>query len=461
MRRFETADAEPDAVLADFLRLLVNFTASAPYTPWSQLWFRNVARGDLFVDVPLVCNDTSAPALPLYSYWGQTAAQQPLITCPPYLQDASLYGGGRSLAGCPVLSCIPQGAFSASTDYFPVKAASHGPEWAVSYFPSYKFVVNNLTGGAETYLLYQCGSPIPVPASTLGFNASTMVALDASLLPLYSAATKLFSVPARRVAIDDSLGSVGVTYLELLGVRGAIAYADTAYTVASPCTDYLSALQVIEPLVYPAGSYYPTIPADADLVLEGNSASQYPQGVSVAATSAVDDLVGYASWIQLVGLFFNKEASASLLFNQTAGNIRQLTAAAAQVNGTKRLVAWVSYYGGVWTVEDTSYRRALTADAGGLYLPGATFTSAAAFKAALASVDALIDESYLTDFAPNATLVLLNLGFNASDMASSAYRFIANSDLWRVDGRQGATGSDDWCPTPLHSPPLTLLPRLP
>ena len=453
---FESADAEPDAVLADFLRLVANFTVTPPYTPWPQLYFRNIALGQGYVEVPLNCSDPSAPALPMLSYWGVSASSLPVITCPPYLSDASLFGGGRSLSGCPVLSCVAAGAFNASVDYFPVKDASYAAEWSVAYFPSYKFVQNNASG--ETYLLYQCGTPLPTLRSTPGFNASTMVALDPSIAGLVTSGTKAFSVPVKRVAIDDSLGSVGVTYLELLGVRSAIAYLNTAYSVSSPCTDYLASLDVIEALPYVPGTYTIATP-DADLILEGNLASSFPQGVSVAATSAQDDLLGYASWLKLIALFFNKEATAALLFNATAANIRSLTAQVAAVTAAKKTVAWVSYNSyssSPWSIEDSVFRRALVADAGALYLPGASFATAAAFKAALTSVDVLVDETYYAVPPTNTSLVLATLGFTAADISGTAYRFIANASVWRVDARVGPEDADDWYETAVAEPDAVL-----
>ena len=450
---YEAAEAEPDAVLADFLLTLANYTTAPPTAPWSQLWFRHVGAGAAPEDVALTCPDPAAPALPLYEYWGVTAASLPTITCPPYLLDATLYGGGRSLSGCPVLPCVAQGGYSPATDYFPIKVPSHSPEWSIAYFPSYKFIVNNLTATPETYLLYQCGTPLPAPSSTPGFNASSMLALDPSLLPLYSAAsTKAFATPVKRVAIDDSLGSVGVTYLELLGVRGSLAYVDASY-VSSPCVDYLATLEVIAPLPATLPSY-----SQADLILEGNAASAYPTGVSIAATAAIDDLEGYASWLLLLSTLFNKEATGLLLYQQQVANIAAVKAAATSTAGAAgRRVAWVSYYGGSWTVEDSTFRRALVADAGGVYVAGGTYTSAAAFKAALVNVSALVDESYIAVSAlPNVTQVLTNLGFTTSDLTSPLYPFLLTPSVWRVDGRSGATGGDDWYETAVAEPDAVL-----
>ena len=336
------------------------------------------------------------------------------------------------------------------------------------YFPSYKVVVNNLTTGVETYVLYMCGTPPPVNASsTAGFNASTMVGLDSSLSGIVNSATKYFSVPVQRVAVDGSLGSVGTTYLELLGERTSIAYLDTT-DITSPCIEYLGLLEVIEPLPY-YGAEYMYDEAVADLTLYGNTASDLPNGVSMAVTARVDDVTGYASWLKFVALFFNKEATASLLFNTTTANIASITAAATAAvpaTASRKVVAWVSEYNDfstgvpVYELEQSTYRDALVVAAGGKPLTvvagGVSTGNVTAFKALLVGVDVLIDETYYYTPTNNYSLVLSTLGFTAADVASGLYPFLSNSSVWRNDAREGYDDADDWYESAVAEPDAVL-----
>ena len=460
----ESAVAQPDAVLADFLRLVQPWAEepAALQPPWPLLYFRNVAAGQGFYEVPLLCPDPAAPSLPFYSYWNQTAAQQPSISCPPYLLQPELYGGGLSLAGCPTLSCLSPGQYNASVDYFPVQAASQAGEWSVLYFPTYKLVSNNLSTGLQTYLLYQCGSPLPALASDPGFDAAVNVPIAASVASLVTNSTRFFSVPVQRVALDDSLGSVGLALLELLGVRRAVAYLTPA-TAASPCINWLSALGEVEPVPYAAGSQYGLDPAltSADLILEGNAGSGLSNAVSLAVTAAADGLQGYDSWLRFLSLFFNREAAAQQLSQQTLSGIAQLSARVAaavseQQGGSRPTLAWVSFYAGTWTVESSAFRSALSQAAGCLPIAGLTLSSAAAFKQALLTVDVLIDETYWPQPPLNASAALLALGFDAADLSSGQFRFIANGSVWRDDGRLGADGADDWYETAVAQPDAAL-----
>ena len=463
---YESAIAEPDAVLADFTRLVAPFTTTpitTPFTP-SYLWFRNVARNESFYDVTTSCPSTAAPSLPLYSYWPVVdAGVLPVFECAGYLSDASLFGGGVGLAGCGVLQCVSGGAWNGSVDYFPVKETSYPKEWTVLYFPSYKVVINNLTTGTETYLLHMCGTPIPVnPATTPNFNATTMLALDPSLTSLVTTATKYFSVPVQRVAIDGSLGSIAVTYLELLGERTAIAYVD-ATSVVSACVQYLGLLGVVGQLPY-GGAEMVEDEAGVDLVLYGNGASGLVNGVSMAVTSAVDDVTGYASWIKFLALFFNKEATASLLYNTTVTNIATLTTAATAANppAKRPTVAWVAASEGystgqpLWLVEQSVYRDALVVAAGGVAWPvksgGVSYASVTAFKASLVGVNVLIDETYYYTPTNNYTLILTTLGFTSADIVSGLYPFLSNSSVWRNDARVGSDSADDWYESAIAEP---------
>ena len=350
------------------------------------------------------------------------------------LPPASSAAQSTTLAACPVQPCVA--SYSPQQDYFPIKVPST-PDWTVYYFPSYRFVVNRLSPTPETYLLYKCGTPIP---ST---NSSAGLTLDPSILPLFSNRTKLFSTPITSIGVDSSVGSVVVTFIELLGIRSLVTHLDTTY-VTSPCIDLLAQQGAITKLTFNA-----TTAASVQLLLEGNSATAYPNSVSIAA-SADADVLRRAGWVKLLALFVDKEEAALGLYNDMQFNYEELQYPAVT---RSPVIAWVSAYSGSYTLYRTNYRDNLTLAASGLPLTSVAVTTTypssalSAFKAALRGVDILIDDSYFSPLTTNYTAVYTNLGFNSSDLRSPLYPFLLNGAVWRDDGRDSYNSAgDDWSP---------------
>jgi len=110
---YETAVAQPDAVVADLMHSLqpsINTFISSLNPPY--LWFRNVALNQSIVSLPAAnsCSDPSAPSLPLVEFANQSISSLPNYTCPSYLLTPSSYiaplsssssstGGGNSNGG--------------------------------------------------------------------------------------------------------------------------------------------------------------------------------------------------------------------------------------------------------------------------------------------------------------------------------------------------------------------------
>lgn len=89
----------------------------------------------------------------------------------------------------------------------------NGALFSVRYEKNYKVVTNTAPGQNVSYVLTQCGTPVP--------NAS-----------LFSNTTLFFEVPIKNAA---SIATTAVAYVEMLGRRSALKAVDTEGLVSSPC----------------------------------------------------------------------------------------------------------------------------------------------------------------------------------------------------------------------------------
>lgn len=439
---FESAIAQPDAVLADFLRV-VHPSVPTPFNqviPSVSLWFRNIFNQTIN-QIPLVCSaeQAAAPSTPLWEQYTSDSIDQ--INCPAYLMNPGQFGGvNRTLAGCATLGCIDQDEYDQSTNYFPVSLTSNANEFWMRYYSSYKFIYNNLTGTDETYVLYQCGTPVP---ST---NSSAAVPIDQSIRAFIDSNTRFFSVPVQRVGIDSAVGRVATNFMELLGVRHTISYLDTTYSTSS-CIDYLGALNTIGRMSEGDEEFEEQY-KQVDLLMVGNADSSRRKAISVAVTQASSTFEEYGAWLALVAAFFNKEATAQALLSQQQSNIQSLKQLISQ-QPSKPIVAFVDYESyrspPIWSIDSTDRLLTLITAAGGQPLNTTfnSFTDVEAFHNALASVDCLIDQTYFPAATYNQSLTAL--GFTAQDVASGRYKFINQSRFFRVDARKSFSGlGDDW-----------------
>ncbi|CAM9956513.1 unnamed protein product [Discosporangium mesarthrocarpum] len=113
--------------------------------------------------------------------------------------------------------CVTDYDETATIDYFPEKVTlKYAETFSVEYFNNYK-VLTVGTGANATYVLYQCGTPVPVVTSTK--------------YPVLH----YISVPVQKVSTGSSSH---VPFLELLGERESIiAFHNDPTIVGSPCVD--------------------------------------------------------------------------------------------------------------------------------------------------------------------------------------------------------------------------------
>ncbi|KAJ3293156.1 hypothetical protein HDU79_000673 [Rhizoclosmatium sp. JEL0117] len=287
--------------------------------------------------------------------------------------------------------------YDASIDYFPEKIDSANlTNLAYTYNKSYKTIVNSFSN--ETVVLYQCGTPKPdVPG-----------------------AAQIISVPIQNLT---TASTTIVTYLELLGKRSAIKHttSGTLGYISSPCIQQLVATD--------ASSIIEVDSKNKTHALEQIASTDvffhYLTSIAVNTTNAVNfpasadpGVKGRAEWVGFLGAFFNLEGKANQISTALATNYAQL-AAAANATSTRPVVAWVEYqksygpqYPEGWKINYKAYQTDFTKAAGAIpYLPATTegtmsvtgtktftttysYNSSAAFIAALAPVDIVIDLSF-------------------------------------------------------------------
>ena len=334
------------------------------------------------------------------------------------------------------------------------------------HYDTYFKVVKTLCGTnapstctPTTYVLRMCGASAPT-----AYSNGTDLPSDA----------KHFSVPLTDVGVGQS---TPVTYLEMLGLRDAIKIIDPQH-VHSPCLQKLEEEGSIEAQYNPWGGVdewaaaiaaMPSI--DAVFTDSWGTADTGTDKDIVFDASADPGALARAEWIKFVALFFNEEERANLYFDREKTAFEYTSARAAGVAGsTVKKCAWVSKGYSGYELLFTTYKTEFCSGAGMTPVTDAALVSAgtykkpfadkAAFVAALADYDVVIDETYIASPAnanADKTAVLAALDVNESDFKTGAI-------LLRVDRHLGDTESTtdhaahtmDWYESALPRPALVL-----
>ncbi|RUS28955.1 hypothetical protein BC938DRAFT_481237 [Jimgerdemannia flammicorona] len=241
----------------------------------------------------------------------------------------------------------------------------------------------------EAFALYQYGTP----ASTNLPNG-----------------TKVFAVPVAKVA---TLQTSSNTYLEALGVGANIMALSEEQYVSSPCLQKGLANNFI-------------------IQISSSNATFMVQILAAPNGSRVEF---YSTW-------FNLEDSGNKISASINDNYNCLRRAAANINGNKPVISWVSYSAPSeytnnipsWDISTANFKMQLTTDAGTY----CSFTSKD-FLVAIQNVDMIIDETYLT---PTLSDILSIFGI--TNATAPTYRFVANQAILREDGIQTVAGGRDW-----------------
>ncbi|CAG8547517.1 5676_t:CDS:2 [Gigaspora rosea] len=306
--------------------------------------------------------------------------------------------------------------YDSGTDYFPSKVeVTTATLFNIKYNNNYKLVTNIAT--KETFALVQCGTPVPTG------------------LP---AGTKVFNISLNNVAILDT--SV-VPFLEALGLRSHITALGSSF-VSSPC------LQALMPNLTIISTTNMTLKAqqllNIDAVFDSEANSSDQKTISISSFSDPGPL-NRAEWIKFYSTFFNLEDKANAFYEQISGNYNCLKKLPSSNN--RPTVAWVGYNEpssfnnntASWTINDASFKKIFTEDAGGTYFNITTrsYSTSSSFLSAIANVDILIDET-LT--GPNIYAVDNNFNITSNDQ----YKFVKNKAIYREDGLSNPSNGMDW-----------------
>lgn len=328
------------------------------------------------------------------------------------------------------------------------------------HYDTYFKVVKTLCGtnapsacSNTTYVLRMCGSSIPT-----AYSDGTALDSDA----------RHFSVPLTGVGIGQS---TPVTYLEMLGLRDAIKVIDPQH-VHSPCLQKLEEEGSIDAVFDDFDGVDDWAPAINNMPsIEAVFTDSWGQGKTgtdkdiVFDASADPGALARAEWIKFVALFFNEEERANLYFDREKTAFEYTSARAAGVAGsTTKKCAWVANWGNTshpsYFLSSTAYKTEFCRAAGMIPVVDTSYADKAAFLAALADYDVVIDETYIASPAnanADKTAVLTKLDLVESDFKTGAI-------LLRVDRHLGDTESTtdhaahtmDWYESALPRPALVL-----
>lgn len=256
-------------------------------------------------------------------------------------------------------TCVDE--FAEDQDYFPDKiTVEMATGFQVEYFNHYKIVTVSQpwrdapVEAAESYLLVQCGTPIPdgyEGATTIEVPVTRLAALSTTYLPFLPL---LNSVDAL-VAVSD-LQTINTT--EIITAAETRQIAELAPNYGEVNLEAILELQPALTMTYGFGfetdGYHRLRELGVTVVLNGEFAEGTP--------------LGRAEWGKFISLFFNQEAAAEGVFQQSISTYEQLRELASSV--TERPTVFLnSPFQDVWYMAGGhSFMAQFLADAGGEYL---------------------------------------------------------------------------------------------
>lgn len=253
-------------------------------------------------------------------------------------------------------SCLDE--FHSGVDYFPEKSTlDFASNFSVEYHPSYKVVtvIKPRPGGApESYVLLQCGAPMPDLASNL-------------------AGAPVIEVPVETMYVDST---TALPSFVDLGVLDALRGVQSTGFITSPAVrERIDAGQIVE--------YAPAFEIDVEAVLDGSpdllmtggfDDAAYPllrdAGIPVVANAEwlEETPLGRAEWIKFIGAFFNQEGEANSKFSEISDAYQALLADVGTVSERPRVMAGHTFFGTWFAPGGEGYVASIIRDAGGDYV---------------------------------------------------------------------------------------------
>ncbi len=252
--------------------------------------------------------------------------------------------------------CVTQ--FDPTTDYFPAKSqVTHAAGFTLTYFSHYKVVEVTSpwpgTAAPETYVLVQCGTPVPV-----GFDDATVVEVPIrSLVALSSTHLPALEV-LDQVPLLVGLDSDGTVYSEAVRQRVADGHISL---VGSGNTVDVEQVLALEPDLIMAfslgmdGDAHPVLRAASQTVLlNGEWLEPHP--------------LGRAEWVKLTAALVNREATANTYFAEVVDQYERFRALAIQEPQPPTVFLNTPWEGVWYMAGGQSFVATLLRDAGSRYL---------------------------------------------------------------------------------------------
>lgn len=224
----------------------------------------------------------------------------------------------------------------------------------------------------------------------------------------------------------------------MLGLRTKIVFVESPQYINSACLQAMVVADVVAPLSDNSTIKQEQIDAVGGVFVGGKDDSQ-PNFISVS-TAQDPGALHRPEWIYFIAAFFNAEANAKIILDNILDRY-ECTSTLAESSTKKPKIAWVNYvtYGGIsYQISNAQYKKDYALSLGCTPVAPATpsFSNLADWKAAMADVDIVIDETYLS------TMEIFYDNFDL--LPTSNFKFIKNGQVWKADRLQSALGAHDW-----------------
>ena len=330
------------------------------------------------------------------------------------------------------VAAVPQGvstppgcvdSYQPGVDYFPDKAnLQYAENFILTYHDSYKVVTvaePYVGGTSETYILLQCGAPMPDLVGGLADAAVIQVPIGT-----------MFSASTTHNPMIEALGAVD----RVTGV------ATLAYTTIEAFLGAGAAGGIIEFATTGATNTEIVIEAEPDMLMTGGGddpAYDVLRSVGIPVVANAEwlepSILGRAEWIKFIALFLNEEALAEAIFNEIEASYFDAAEAVAGVSDADRplVLAGSSFQGVFYASGGRSYVAQAIAAAGGRYVfAGDEGTSSIAHP----DLELVLDAASDADIWINAATNYRTLSdIVADEPRLAALPAAARGEVWNYD----------------------------
>ncbi|MCA9910595.1 MAG: ABC transporter substrate-binding protein, partial [Anaerolineae bacterium] len=344
-------------------------------------------------------------------------------------------------------------SYDAGVDYFPDKAEiTHAEGLSIDYFGNYK-VVTVFTpwfGAGEndafTYVLTQCGTPVPIAAT---FPVGTQF-VDVPTGNLIALSTTEMPRVASLGLIDQLIGLDSFLWTNTPEVVTKIDAGELIEVGNGASINIEQVLDAEPGLVITNGTGTPEYDAHP-LLLEA--------GIPVAVDGDYVEptLLGNAEWIKFLAAFYNQEAEANAVYDAVVADYEAAAQLAAGVPADQReTILYNSYqsFTESWSIPgQATWAGSLLLDAGVDYV----LMDEAPDQPAQLSFEAVYDAGF------DAPIWLLNTfgvgsldDLVAQDARNADFDAVESGAVYNNDARQNINGGNDFWETGVNNPHLLL-----